>query len=177
MSSLPVSVIGTSAFFEDSQGGWCDNCSKKMSQLRIADAGRDHWRFQFFDTLLVVAGFSPCHDATIHNPQNSSFAITNNKQFRMLSPPELSYLLCSTRLLPLGGVSNARFRESLVTLTASCVHTRISWPTSQVEKDVIRESLMPPLAAMTFIDAIMHLNQAFAFMKNAWQKGHLERAR
>ena len=34
------------------------------------------------------ACISPCHDVTIQNPQNSSFAITNNKQFRMLSPPE-----------------------------------------------------------------------------------------
>ena len=50
-------------------------------------------------------------------------------------------------------------------LNASCVHTRISWPTSHVEKDVIGESLMPPLAAMTFIDAIMYLNQAFVFIK------------
>ena len=35
-------------------------------------------------------------------------------------------------------------------LSASCVHTRILWPTSNVEKDVIGESLMPPLVAMTF---------------------------
>ena len=60
-------------------------------------------------------------------------------------------------------------------LNASCVHTRISWPTSHVEKHVIGESLMPPLAVMTFIDAIMHLYQV-RFYKNAWQKGHLERA-
>ena len=53
----------------------------------------------------------------------------------------LSYLLCSTRILTPGGVSNARFRESHVMLNASCVHTRILWPTTNVETDVIGESL------------------------------------
>ena len=40
-------------------------------------------------------------------------------------------------------------RVSHVMLNASCVHTRILWPTSNVEMDVIGESLMPPLVAMT----------------------------
>ena len=53
----------------------------------------------------------------------------------------LLYLLCSTRILTPGGVSNARFRESHVMLNASCVHTRILWPTTNVETDVIGESL------------------------------------
>ena len=53
----------------------------------------------------------------------------------------LSYLLCSTRILTPGGVSNASFRESHVMLNASCVHTRILWPTTNVETDVIGESL------------------------------------
>ena len=53
----------------------------------------------------------------------------------------LSYLLCSTRILTPGGVSDARFRESHVMLNASCVHTRILWPTTNVETDVIGESL------------------------------------
>ena len=39
-------------------------------------------------------------------------------------------------------------RVSHVMLNASCVHTRILWPTSNVEMDVIGESLMPPLVAM-----------------------------
>ena len=38
---------------------------------------------------------------------------------------------------------------------------------------------MPTLEAMTFIDLIMHLRQAFVFYKNAWQKrspgeGHMQ---
>ena len=38
---------------------------------------------------------------------------------------------------------------------------------------------MPTLEAMTFIDLIMHLHQAFVFYKNAWQKrppgeGHMQ---
>ena len=41
-------------------------------------------------------------------------------------------------------------RESHVMLNASCVHTRILWPTSNVEMDVIGESLMPPLVANAF---------------------------
>ena len=41
-------------------------------------------------------------------------------------------------------------QEGPVMLSASCVHTRILWPTSNVEKDVIGESLMLPLVAMTF---------------------------
>ena len=57
-------------------------------QFRTTDAGRDHWRYQFFDTLLVDARISPCHDATIHNPQNSRFAIIDRQKYRMLSPPE-----------------------------------------------------------------------------------------
>ena len=35
-------------------------------------------------------------------------------------------------------------------LGASCVHARILWPTSNVEKDVIGESLMPPLGGHNF---------------------------
>ena len=74
------------------------------------------------------------------------------------------------RFLTPEGVSNARFRESRVALNASCVHTRILLPTSHVKKDVIGESLTPPLAAMTFIDVIMHLHQAFVFIKMPGKK-------
>ena len=35
-------------------------------------------------------------------------------------------------------------------LNASCVHTRILWPTSNVEMDVIGKIMMPPLVANAF---------------------------
>ena len=100
----------------------------------------------------------PCHDITIQNPQN---ALVNIKSVLLqLSRQTGGALLrfspmnCTlyASLTP-GGVSNARLRKSHVMLTASCVHTRILWPISNVEKDVIGESLMPPLVAMTFRSA------------------------
>ena len=51
-------------------------------------------------------------------------------------------------------------------LCASCVYTRILWPTSNVEKDVIGESLMPPLVAMTF--NILPANSVQTFHCKCW---------
>ena len=42
------------------------------------------------------------------------------------------------------------FLEPAPKASNAVAHTRILWPTSNVEKDVIGESLMPPLVAMTF---------------------------
>ena len=59
----------------------------------------------------------------------------------------------------LGSVSNAMVRVSHVMLNASCVHTRILWPTSKVKMDVIGESLMPPSLSGEEIQAVIDLQE------------------
>ena len=99
------------------------------------------------------ACISPCHDVTIQNPPNALINIQSvvlqlrqpGGTFLRFSPKNCTLYASSI----LGSVSNAMVRVSHVMLNASCVHTRILWPTSNVEMDVIGESLMPPLVAMT----------------------------
>ena len=66
-------------------------------------------------------------------------------------------------------------------LNASCVHTRILWPTSNVEMDVIGESLMPPLVANAFdkceqLDQPKWLRFLPADANDLWREDFLEPA-
>ena len=104
------------------------------------------------------ACISPCHDVTIQNPPNALINIQSvvlqlrqpGGTFLRFSPKNCTLYASSI----LGSVSNAMVRVSHVMLNASCVHTRILWPTSNVEMDAIGESLMPPLVANAFDNSI-----------------------
>ena len=134
---------------------------------------------------LQEAFLAPCHDVTIQNPPNA--LINTQSVVLQLRQPGGTFLRFSPKNCTLyassilGSASNAMVRVSHVMLNASCVHTRILWPTSNLEMDVIGESLMPPLVANAFdkceqLDQPKWLRFLPADANDLWREDFLEPA-